>query len=137
MKKPDRNVVGVRIAAVSKVVAVGLLFLVSSRPPEAVAGEKQGAAAHPTKATLSAAPNPVPVPVGGGLGATTVSWDTGDGSVGEVYLYQDGSPEMLFARSPKGSQVANWISPKATYEFRLYAGTQHLNRLATVKVTTK
>ncbi|MEY2562647.1 MAG: LasA protease [Verrucomicrobiota bacterium] len=62
--------------------------------------------------------NPNPVPAGTGSGTTTISWQTADGVVGEVYVW-DGSAERLFARGDKGSSVASWIGTGST-EFRLY-----------------
>lgn len=83
---------------------------------------------------ISAAPNPVPAG-SEKFGKTTISWNTGDGSVGDVYVAANGAPEKLFAgKRPKGSMDAAWIG-KGEYEFRLYAGTEHKTVLATVKVT--
>ena len=69
------------------------------------------------------------------MGTTTVSWDTGDGEVGEVYASRDGAPEVLFAGGVEGSQEAPSIIMGSTYEFRLYAGTESTPLLATVVVT--
>jgi tRNA (mo5U34)-methyltransferase len=68
--------------------------------------------------TLSAFPNPVPA--GKELGKTTVSWDTADGSIGNVYVSIDGGKESLFADSRRGTAVADWVQTGPTYEFRLY-----------------
>jgi len=84
-------------------------------------------------ASLTAAPNPVPG--GTGYGTTTVAWNTGDGSWGQVYLFVEGQPERLFAQGATGSQAAPWISAGAVYEFRLYAGKEHKEILASVAVT--
>jgi hypothetical protein len=52
-------------------------------------------------------------------------------------MSRDGGPEKLFAGlSPRGSQEAAWIS-KGVYEFRLYAGKDHKEVLARVKVTRR
>lgn len=55
-------------------------------------------------AFLDASPNPVPD--GSGLGSTTISWDTGNGGVGEVWVDDrtDAPGEVLFARAPSGGQ---------------------------------
>jgi len=83
---------------------------------------------------ISAAPNPVPAGPEK-FGKTTISWNTGDGSVGEVYVSTNGSPEKLFAgKRSKGSLEATWIG-KGVYEFRLYAGTDHQKVLSSLKVT--
>jgi hypothetical protein len=80
--------------------------------------------------------NPNPPPAGTAkFATTTISWNTGDGSLGEVYVSVSGGPEKKFSGAlAKGSQEAAWIG-KGDYEFRLYAGKQHKTLLAAVKVT--
>jgi len=87
----------------------------------------------PGPATLSASPNPVPTQAGR-LGSTTISWSTGRPEDGQVYVSEDGQPEKLFASGSTGSQEAPWIRSGASYEFRLYAGTGHSERLAAATV---
>src|SRR4029453_1681387 len=90
-------------------------------------------AAQPA-ATISASPNPVPA--GAGTGATTVTWTTGDGSPGEVYVRINAGREILSAgASARGAQRDTWIGAGEVCEFRLYSGTSHAERLATVVVT--
>jgi hypothetical protein len=84
---------------------------------------------------LTAAPNPVPVE-GQVHGATTVAWTVDDPAGGEVYVATDGGPERLFASGAGGSQEAPWITAGTTYEFRLYRGADHQERLATLQVTS-
>ncbi len=79
--------------------------------------------------------NPNPVPAGEGDGKTTVSWDTGDGSVVDVYLSVDNGPEKLFGRHSKNSIEAPWIGAGPVYEFRAYKGEEHKELLGSVKVT--
>jgi len=86
------------------------------------------------QATISANPNPVPAGESK-FGATTITWDTGDGSVGQVYVSVNGREEQLFADNrPKGSNEAKFIG-KAECVFRLYAGKEHKRVLASVTVT--
>jgi glycosyltransferase involved in cell wall biosynthesis/SAM-dependent methyltransferase len=80
---------------------------------------------------LRAAPNPVPTAVG----ATTIAWTTPDGAVGQVWVSQNGGHESLFAEGASGSQAADWISPGARYDFRLYGDTTRSALLETVSVT--
>jgi hypothetical protein len=87
-----------------------------------------------TGGSISAAPNPVAA--GDQPATTTVHWTTSDGSIGEVYVSQDGGPERLFGQATQGSQDAPWITNGHTYEFRLYAGTTHSTQLGAVTVTT-
>jgi hypothetical protein len=84
-------------------------------------------------ATITASPNPVPA--GEGLGTTTITWNTGDGRNGQVYVSIDGEPEVSFSGGPSGSGAAPWIQVGKTYEFRLYAGTEHATVLTKTEVT--
>ena len=84
-------------------------------------------------ANLVATPNPVPCEAG--PGTTTISWSTGDGSSGQVYVSVDGRPEQLFAEGAEGSKDAPWIGIGTAYEFHLYSGTERTTRLAVVSVT--
>jgi len=92
-------------------------LLVPQRPPQ----------------TITASPNPVPA--GEGLGTTTITWNTGDGTFGQVYVSADGGPEAPFNAAPSGSFTAGWIQVGQTYEFRLYAGTEHATLLSKTQVT--
>ena len=89
----------------------------------------------PTGATgpfIWAEPNPVP-----GVsneGTTVVHWDTGDGSIGEVYFSVNGDDERLFFTSAEGSRPAPWILARCTYDFRLYRGRDRAELLGMVTV---
>jgi hypothetical protein len=100
----------------------------SSKNPEANVSPASPAA---SAATITASPNPVPA--GEGLGTTTITWNTGDGTVGQVYVSVDGGPESLFGGG--GSGTAPWIQTGKRYEFRLYAGTEHATVLAKTEVS--
>jgi|SRR5262245_11411795 len=102
----------------------------SSKAPEATAPSTSPQA---SAATISASPNPVAI--GEGPGTTTVTWNTGDGSAGQVFVSTDGAAETLFAAGSKGSAPAPWIQAGKTFEFRLYAGTEHAKMLAKTQVT--
>jgi hypothetical protein len=95
--------------------------------------EGEGLPDERAAAELTATPNPVPA--GPGPGARTISWSTGDGSEGQVYLRVGGEPEQLFTQAPQGSHEAAFIAAGPTYEFRLYSGTQRERLLASVEVT--
>ena len=101
-----------------------------SKSPEANASAASPAAAA---ATITASPNPVTT--GEGPGTTTITWNTGDGTAGQVYVSEDGAPETLFTEGPPGSAPAPWIRAGKTFEFRLYAGTEHAKVLAKTQVT--
>jgi hypothetical protein len=85
----------------------------------------------PSDAWIIAIPNPVPA--ARNPGKTIVTWYTGDGSPGEVYVSIDGGAEKLF--SDRVSHHDAIITYGHEYEFRLYAGTDHTTRLGTVRVT--
>ena len=84
-------------------------------------------------ATITASPNPVPA--GERLGTTTITWNTGDGTAGQVYVSVDGGPESIFVGGGPGSAAAPWIEAGKKYEFRLYAGTEHATVLAKTEVS--
>jgi hypothetical protein len=110
----------------------------SSKHPNAAAGTTKpdataaGSRIRQTAPTISATPNPVPT--GSEIGTTTISWTTGDGSNGQVYVSTDGQPEQIFATAPQGSADAAWIQAGKSYEFRLY-GQGHAKLLGKVVVT--
>ncbi|MBI4213184.1 MAG: hypothetical protein HY534_02655 [Chloroflexi bacterium] len=97
--------------------------IILAPPPPAASGS----------ATLAASPNPVPA--GSGRGITNISWNTGDGSFGQVFVWQQGGGEVPFGQGAKGSAEASWITPGWTYEFRLYQGMTKAKRLRTLTVT--
>ena len=81
-------------------------------------------------ASFVASPNPVPL--GAGMGSTTISWTTGDGQEGRVYVSVDGGRPQLFGTGARGSQEAPWIGFGGIYEFFLRSSRGNL--LATVTV---
>ena len=95
-------------ATISIATVITCLFLAAcEKHPESTARTTRpeaAAAASPiaqTGATIRATPNPVPA--GGGTGTTTISWTTGDGSEGQVYVSENGQAEQLFAsKTPQG-----------------------------------
>jgi hypothetical protein len=91
------------------------------------------AATQPSAPWIKADPNPVPA--GPGAGTTTISWNTGDGSMGQVYLLGPAQVEKHFTSGRSGSKAAPWIHRGGKYEFLLYAGTDHKTVLARVTVT--
>lgn len=88
------------------------------------------AIAMPQPAHLKASPNPVPVD----SNVTTVSWTTGNGAIGQVWISQDGGHETLFAEGASGAEQAAWINAGTTYVFRLYADTARSQLLGSVTV---
>jgi hypothetical protein len=83
-------------------------------------------------ARITASPNPVVIK--SGLGKTTIGWNTGDGSPGQVYVSRDGGPDTLVTQGAEGSDELSWIEFGPEYEFRLYAGLEHRQLLASVTI---
>jgi hypothetical protein len=84
------------------------------------------------RAFIRAHPNPVPP--GEGNGKTTLSWSTGDGSMGQVYLLTGGK-EIPVIEGAEGSHAIDWIAPEIAYRFRLYAGRDHKKIISSVTVS--
>jgi hypothetical protein len=124
------------MAAIGGVV-LAVVLVGCKRSPEATSTSPAPSSQVPqakTAPTIVASPNPVPAG-SSKFGTTTISWDTGNGSVGEVYVSVNGGSEKRFSGAlVKGTQNADWIG-KGEYEFRLYAGKEHKTLLASVKVT--
>ena len=78
--------------------------------------------------------NPEHVTVTGGSGSTEIHWDTGNGSMGFVFVTGSDQKPVLFASGPKGSQLVPWIR-SARYVFELYGDENRRTLLATVTVT--
>ena len=62
--------------------------------------------------------NPGHVTVAGGAGSTEISWDTGNGSMGFVFVTTSEGKPALFATGAKGSRVAPWICGPSTERAR-------------------
>src|SRR6476469_6576428 len=76
---------------------------------------------------------PEQVTVTDGSGSTEIQWDTGNGSMGFVFVTtKDGKP-VLFATGPKGSQVVPWIRA-GNYLFELSGDSERRAALASVTV---
>lgn len=108
-------------------VFVSLLLVGGAAPARVVQGQLR------QQPSLTASPNPVYAV--SELGSTVITWSTGDGTPGEVYVAVDGGNEALFARSPEGSARAPWIQAGVQYEFRLYSMAGPRRLLASVQVT--
>jgi DNA-directed RNA polymerase subunit RPC12/RpoP len=116
------------VILVGGAVGVYFLFLRDGAPTQPIPLTKKG--------TPMITANPNPVPAGPEkFGKTTITWDTGDGSIGQVYVSVNAGEERRFAGGrSKGSLDAAWIG-KGQHDFRLYAGKEHKTLLASVTVT--
>jgi hypothetical protein len=77
---------------------------------------------------------PERVPLTNGSGSTEIGWDTGNGSVGFVFVTEEGGKPGAFASGSRGTQVAPWIG-KHGYVFELYGDDQRQTLLAKVTVS--
>ena len=120
------------IAAVAVCVAVysGTASTLRAAPQQNISGSNSdrvsrapGITAKPERVTLS-----------DGNGSTEIEWDTGNGSMGFVFVTEDGGKPVLFANGSRGNQVAPWIG-KHSYVFELYGDDQRQTLLAKVTVS--
>ena len=77
--------------------------------------------------------NPERVRLDGETGNTEIEWNTGDGSMGFVFVTEDAGTPILFASSPRGKQIVPWIG-KHRYLFELYRDDQRQTLLAKVAI---
>lgn len=68
------------------------------------------------------------------VGTTTITWDTGTGALGDLYVKVDREPEKFITRAASGSNEVRWIQFDSVYEFRLY-DKKRSKLLATLTVT--
>jgi hypothetical protein len=76
---------------------------------------------------------PERVTLSDGSGSTEIDWDTGNGSMGFVFVTEDGGKPGLFANGSRGKEVTPWIG-KHSYVFELYGDDQRQTLLAKVTV---
>src|SRR4051812_20787145 len=85
------------VIAVWSLVLAAVLVSGCKRSPDAPAPSTgPEGQAQPKRPTVTANPNPAPAG-SAKFAATTVTWDTGDGSIGEVYVSVNGGPEQRFS----------------------------------------
>ena len=116
-----------------------LVVTIPATVPERVnkSGDSPSNVAPAGSASIKASPNPIPF--GRGPGTTTIRWNSGEKSWGQVFVSLDGGADstMITEGGGKGDAVVDWIYPGHDYEFRLYAGKDHAVLLAKVTVTVK
>ena len=77
---------------------------------------------------------PERVKVSDGSASTDISWNTGDGSMGFVFVTANGRPPVLVATSNEGSRVISWIR-RGNYVFQLYGDAGRRTLLSSVNVS--
>jgi hypothetical protein len=122
----------------SVVVAVVMCLAISLGTLRILAGAVQQPGVGTDAGRSSSAPairaKPEHVIVTGGRGSTEIRWDTGNGSVGFVFVTENDRKPVLFATGAKGSRVVPWIRA-GKYVFELYSDDQRRALLATVTVS--
>jgi hypothetical protein len=78
--------------------------------------------------------NPERVTLTNGSGSTEIEWDTGNGSMGFVFVTEEDGKALPFASGSRGNQIAPWIG-KHSYVFELYGDNQRKTLLAQVTVS--
>ena len=69
-----------------------------------------------------------------GSGSTEIEWDTGNGSIGFVFVTEEDGKPIAFASGSRGTQIAPWIG-KHSYLFELYGDDQRKTLLAKITVS--
>ncbi len=123
--------VRVRVSAVAVclVLYVGTLSSVWGVPQQNGSDSSSERVSGPAVITAK----PERVTLSDGRGRTEIDWDTGNGSMGFVFVTEDGGKPVLFANGSRGKEVAPWIG-KHTYVFELYRDDQRHTLLAKVTV---
>jgi hypothetical protein len=85
------------------------------------------------KTTPRITATPERVKVTTGLASTDIAWNTGNGSMGFVFVTANGRPPVLIATGTEGSRVISWIR-KGNYVFELHGDAERRTLLATVNV---
>jgi len=98
--------------------------------------EREGGTSTDTrqiKTTPRITATPERVKVTTGLASTDIAWNTGNGSMGFVFVTANGRPPVLIATGTEGSRVISWIR-KGNYVFELHGDAERRTLLATVNV---
>jgi hypothetical protein len=121
-----------------RVSAVAVCVVLYGGTLSTVLGElSQNASANnsqPLLATAVITAKPQQVPLTRGSGITDIQWDTGNGSMGFVFVSGKQAKPALFATGPKGNRVAPWIRA-GNYTFELYGDPERQTLLAAVTVS--
>jgi hypothetical protein len=67
---------------------------------------------------------------GGAPGSATITWNTGSGQHGQVFLSRNEGSEEFIAEGTHGIAESPVLDRHTLYEFRLYEGREHVRLLA-------
>ncbi len=103
-------------------------------PSIAKSAAQQGGRGIDARETPKLTAMPERVKVSDAPASTDIAWNTGDGSMGFVFVTANGRPPLLVAKGKEGSRVISWIR-KGNYVFELYGDAKRRTLLATVNVS--
>jgi hypothetical protein len=109
------------------------LVLCLGSPCIAESVTQEGGMNPKAKGTARITATPQRVNVSDGFAGTDISWNTGDGSMGFVFVTANGRPPVLVATGKEGSRVISWIR-RGNYVFELYGDAGRRTLLASVNV---
>jgi hypothetical protein len=116
--------------AVCLAVEMGML----SSAADALQQNASGSNSQSSSGTPVIAAKPDQVMLAQGTGSTQIEWDTGNGSMGFVFVTAKDQKPVLFATGPKGSGVAPWIRV-GRYIVELFGDSDRRTLLATCTVS--
>jgi len=90
--------------------------------------------ARKAKSTARITATPERIKITSGFASTDLAWNTGDESMGFVFVVANGRPPVLIAKGSEGSRVISWIRT-GSYVFELYRDAERRTLLATVTVS--
>jgi hypothetical protein len=110
------------------------LVLCLGSPCIAESVTQEGATNPKAKGTARITATPQRVKVSDGFADTDISWNTGDGAMGFVFVTANGRPPVLVATGNEGGRVISWIR-RGNYVFELYGDAGRRTLLASVNVS--
>ncbi len=124
------------VASFPSIFAGMAIWLVVCLGSPCIAGNatQKGGTGGKAKDTPRITATPERVKVSDGSASTDIAWNTGDGSIGFVFVTANGRPPVLVAKGKEGSRVISWIR-RGNYVFELYGDAERRTLLATVPVS--
>jgi hypothetical protein len=121
------------LPSVFSVTTIWLVLCLGS-PCTADSVTQEGSISPKTKGTARITATPERVKVSDGPANTSIAWNTGNGSMGFVFVTANGRPPVLVATGNEGSRAISWIR-RGTYVFELYGDAERRTLLASINVS--
>jgi len=121
------------LPSVFSVTTIWLVLCLGS-PCTADSVTQEGRIGPNTKGTARITAAPERVKVSDGSANTNIAWNTGDGSLGFVFVTANGRPPVLVATGNEGSRAISWIR-RGTYVFELYGDAERRTLLSSINVS--